>query len=186
MCGRFTLRKPLNVLLREFGIAPNQLTFDALNPRYNIAPTQQVAMVVIDNGQRQLTRMRWGLIPFWQKDLKAGPPLINARMETVADKPAFRQAFHERRGLMLADGFFEWKKTPDASNLSLFGRRFAILGCAWLAVPKPTAQDAPRNCAGESGRRLIPLIQSGQLLQICSSWGSVTLAMSGQNSIHVA
>jgi putative SOS response-associated peptidase YedK len=81
-------------------------------PRYNVAPTQQVGVVrQIDPNQRQLAYMQWGLIPHWAKDPKIGSQMINARAETAAEKPAFRDAFRRRRCLVVADGFYEWKKT---------------------------------------------------------------------------
>ena len=81
-------------------------------PRYNIAPTQPVLVVSVDpeNGNRRAESMRWGLVPFWAKDLKIGYRMINAVAETAAGKPAFRAAFKKRRCLILADGFFEWRK----------------------------------------------------------------------------
>jgi putative SOS response-associated peptidase YedK len=83
-----------------------------LEPRYNIAPTQPVAAVRydIDTGERKLDLLKWGLIPFWAKDAGIGNRMINARSETVAEKPAFRAAFRERRCLVPADGFYEWQK----------------------------------------------------------------------------
>src|SRR6185369_11331113 len=82
----------------------------ALAPRYNIAPSQQVPIVRVDEtGTRQLALVRWGLIPSWSADASIGYKLINARSETVAEKPSFRTAFKQRRGLAPASGFFEWK-----------------------------------------------------------------------------
>jgi putative SOS response-associated peptidase YedK len=83
-----------------------------LEPRYNIAPTQPVAAVRFDSeaGERELEMLRWGLIPFWAKDPAIGNRMINARSETVAEKPAFRAAFRKRRCLVPADGFYEWQK----------------------------------------------------------------------------
>jgi putative SOS response-associated peptidase YedK len=91
--------------------------FDArpnLAARYNIAPTQPVP-VLRDGaaGRRELALVRWGLVPSWAKDVAAGPPLINARAETVAEKPSFRNAFKRRRCLIPADGFYEWRVMPD-------------------------------------------------------------------------
>ena len=108
MCGRFLLHAPVDTLRRAFGFAerPN------LRPRYNIAPTQTVPVVrrKDDGGGRELALVRWGLIPSWAKDASIGGRLINARAETVAEKPAFRGAFRERRALVPADGFYEWQK----------------------------------------------------------------------------
>jgi putative SOS response-associated peptidase YedK len=112
MCGRFTLRTPARDLVEVFEL----LREPELSPRYNIAPTQHVAVIRQDGKSRQLSLMRWGLVPAWSKDPKAGPPLINARSETIATKPSFRTAFKRRRCLIPADGFYEWQKKPDAKT----------------------------------------------------------------------
>lgn len=108
MCGRFTLRTPLNVLMRQFNLSAQ--TEWQLPLRYNIAPTQDIAVIVATEQGRELEMMRWGLIPSWSKDPSSGPPLFNARSETVAEKPSFRTALKRRRCLIPADGFYEWKK----------------------------------------------------------------------------
>lgn len=113
MCGRYTLRTPLTVLAQQFlfelGELPAGLT---LAPRYNVAPTQTVAVVrrAESRAAKELALMHWGLVPSWAKDIKIGASMINARAETLAEKPAFRSAFARRRCLVLADGYFEWKK----------------------------------------------------------------------------
>lgn len=107
MCGRFTLRTPTKTLASLF----DGLRFPELRPRYNIAPTQDVVCVRQSaEGNNEAAMLRWGLVPFWSKDIKIGAKMINARSETVATKPAFRAAFKSRRCLVLADGFYEWKK----------------------------------------------------------------------------
>jgi putative SOS response-associated peptidase YedK len=119
MCGRFTLRTPLTVLIEHFDLdvrTEQQLAlFDA---RYNIAPTQDVFVVRADPGARQrtATMMRWGLVPSWTKGAPTGPPMINARSETLAEKPAFRTAYTNRRCLIPADGFYEWQLTPGGGK----------------------------------------------------------------------
>ena len=107
MCGRFTLRTNANALSEQFSCEIADLP-----PRYNVAPTQMVASVRHDpdSQRRQFATLRWGLIPSWAKDMSIGNRMINARAETVADKPAFRAAFRRRRCLILADGYFEWLK----------------------------------------------------------------------------
>ncbi len=107
MCGRFTLRTPTPVLAARFRLA----TMPELNPRFNIAPTQLVPAVrhCID-AEREWAPLHWGLIPFWAKDPKIGSRMINARAETVSNKPAFRRAFRKRRCLIVADGYYEWRK----------------------------------------------------------------------------
>src|SRR5205823_9183454 len=112
MCGRFTLRTPLAVLAQQFlfDLGPHKPADFA--PRYNVAPTQAVAAVRTspESEQRELALLHWGLVPSWAKDLKSAAKMINARCETAAEKPAFRTAFSRRRCLILADGFYEWKK----------------------------------------------------------------------------
>jgi putative SOS response-associated peptidase YedK len=106
MCGRFVIKTPPNQLREAFGYA-EQPNFP---PRYNIAPTQPIPVVRIDNGRRSFALVRWGLIPAWVKDPRGFSLLINARAESVLDKPAFRNAMRRRRCLVPADGFYEWKQ----------------------------------------------------------------------------
>jgi putative SOS response-associated peptidase YedK len=107
MCGRFTLRTPTPVLLARFRLD----TMPELAPRYNIAPTQLAPTVrVTVDAEREWAPLHWGLIPSWAKDPKIGSRMINARAETVAEKPAFRRAFRKRRCLVVADGYYEWRK----------------------------------------------------------------------------
>jgi putative SOS response-associated peptidase YedK len=109
MCGRFTLTTDPGVVGRRFGAPPTQggASTPRRAPRYNIAPTQTV-VTVTDGGARQLEEMRWGLVPRWAKDPKMGAKMINARAETLAEKPAFRDALRRRRAIIPADGFYEW------------------------------------------------------------------------------
>ncbi len=86
------------------------------DPRYNIAPTQLVAAVVEQQGKRQLTGLRWGLVPSWSKDPAIGNRMINARAETILDKPSFKPLLTRRRCLIPADGFYEWKKSSAGSQ----------------------------------------------------------------------
>jgi len=108
MCGRFTLEKSLGDLATLFQVTPDPHMWE----RYNIAPTQPVAVVRADpqSGERELALLRWGLVPAWSKDPQTLPLLINARSETVAAKPAFRAALRYRRCLVPADGFYEWQR----------------------------------------------------------------------------
>lgn len=111
MCGRYTLTKQEKRLQEYFDLT-ERLPF---TPRYNIAPTQAAPVILMENApQRRM--MRWGLIPFWAKDETVGNKLINARSETLADKPSFRKAFERRRCLVIADGFFEWAKTKGGRS----------------------------------------------------------------------
>ncbi len=107
MCGRFAFYSPREAVARLFAVpdAP------AIEPRYNIAPTQFVATVREAGGLRSVAMLYWGLVPFWAKERAIGARLINARAETLAEKPSFRHAFQRRRCLVLADGYYEWQRS---------------------------------------------------------------------------
>lgn len=113
MCGRFAFYSPSEATAALFGVqgAPT------LAPRYNIAPTQDLA-AVRDGAEkrRELVLLRWGLVPFWAKDASIGNRMINARAETVAEKPAYRDAYRHRRCVVLADGFYEWQPSGDTKT----------------------------------------------------------------------
>ncbi len=140
MCGRYTLTHPGD-LLEELGVdSPPQLT-----PRYNVAPTQNAPVVrAAAQGGRRLDLLRWGLVPFWAQDPKIGNRMINARSETAAEKPSFRHALKQRRCVVPADGFYEWKKVGGGAkqpyHIHLHDRRpfvFAGLWERWTKGPEP-------------------------------------------------
>src|ERR1700704_2940161 len=106
MCGRYAITSAPEAIRRLFGYL-DQPNFP---PRYNVAPTQAVPIVRLAEGKRQFALVRWGLIPSWVKDPRTFSLLINARGESVIDKPAFRNAMKRRRCLFPADGFYEWKE----------------------------------------------------------------------------
>ena len=112
MCGRFTLKADQKKLAEAFaGVdIPAEMS-----PRYNIAPTQPVA-VIANNRPNTLDFFQWGLIPSWAKDPTIGNKMINARSETLAEKPSFKTAYKRRRCLVLTDGFYEWRKNPGTTN----------------------------------------------------------------------
>ncbi|MFB8790027.1 MAG: SOS response-associated peptidase [Potamolinea sp.] len=118
MCGRYSQRQSAAIITQAFQVdnVPN------LKPRYNIAPTQSVATILQTSAatKRQFKMLHWGLIPSWAKDTKMGAKLINARAETVADKPAFRSAFRKRRCLVVADGFYEWQQQENKKQKQPF------------------------------------------------------------------
>ena len=128
MCGRYTLIADLGDLAQRFEFDGSDFSYD---PGYNIAPTESVLTVRNLDG-REAAFMRWGLIPFWAKDPKIGARMINARAETVAEKPAFRNALKKRRCLVLADGYYEWQKTPVGKRpfriVMRSGESFAFAG----------------------------------------------------------
>ena len=139
MCGRFSLYTDRDLLVEAFGLAEVDPAFA---PRWNIAPTQAVA-VVPNEEPRRLRMMRWGFVPAWSKDPKP-KPLINARADTAAEKPSFRTAFREHRCLVLADGFYEWgvegrERVPWHFRLRS-GRPFAFAGL-WEVWTPPGGVD---------------------------------------------
>ena len=138
MCGRFTMTDPDDELVEAFGAVPGNDLPPV--PNYNVCPTNRVAAVTSDDGTRRLRAMRWGFIPSWYKTLSDGPLIINARSETIAVKPAFREAVRARRCLIAASGFYEWSEGPDGARLPWtvqadvrVERRFA-LGAAALTA----------------------------------------------------
>ena len=143
MCGRYSLTTPAEAVRRFFGYPelPN------LMPRANIAPTQEAAAVRLgDDGGRHFVWLRWGLVPAWAKDVSIASKMINARGETVAEKPAFRAAFRARRCLIAADGFYEWKTEGGAKQPYRIARAdgalFAFAGL-WERWDKAPPENAP-------------------------------------------
>jgi putative SOS response-associated peptidase YedK len=113
MCGRFAFYSPSEATAALFGAS----SATEVVARYNIAPTQFIAAVRNDEQDTaELAMLRWGLVPFWAKDPSIGNRMINARAETVAEKPSFRSAYKKRRCLILADGFYEWRKEGDGKT----------------------------------------------------------------------
>lgn len=108
MCGRFTNKAKPEQIKKEFKVGRINPTI--FEPRYNIAPTQLIPAVLESDGERIIERLRWGLIPSWAKDESIGNKLINARAETLAEKPSFRNAFRSHRCIIPASGFYEWAK----------------------------------------------------------------------------
>lgn len=120
MCGRFVATQPPERLAEQFGIRDKPQT--SLPANWNVAPTQQIYAVRAEGGDRVLDAMRWGFVPHWAKDPDSGPSPINARAETVSEKPMFKSAIRERRCLIPADGFFEWQKRPSGPKQPYFIR----------------------------------------------------------------
>ncbi len=144
MCGRFTLVAPGPVLAEEFGAPPPE----ELSPRYNIAPSQPVLAVRLSvrTGSREFALLRWGLIPSWAQDPAIGHRMINARAETVAEKPSFRGPFRHRRCLVPASGFYEWKVEGEGKRPFYIrrrdGRPLAIAGLwdSWKSPEGPPVE----------------------------------------------
>lgn len=130
MCGRFSIFADPERLAERFGAS---LPEEGLQARYNAAPTQNLPVILNEEVDgRRIQLLRWGLVPFWAEDPAIGSRMINARGETLAEKPSFRTALKKRRCLVLADGFYEWKKTPDGKTPMRItlksGEPFALAG----------------------------------------------------------
>ena len=121
MCGRFVLETPLKATAEIFNaqMAESLVTV----PNFNIRPSENISVLVSNSGKRKLGQMRWGFVPHWYKSVADGPLLFNARAETLAEKPAFRDACRRRRCLIPADGFYEWKKTVGSKSKPFYVRR---------------------------------------------------------------
>jgi putative SOS response-associated peptidase YedK len=149
MCGRATLTTPGEELAEAFGLSE----VPALAPRFNLAPTQPMA-VIRAGRTRRIELLRWGLVPFWANDTKDGARHINARGETLFDKPVFREAARARRCLVIVDGFYEWKGEASRKHKQPFfvrradGKPFALAGLwdRWLSRD-PGPPQALETCA---------------------------------------
>jgi len=139
VCGRFAQTKELTILISRFRFIVEDLE---LRKRYNIAPGQDAAVVVFENTARRLKMMRWGLVPFFTKEPPSSGRMINARVETLAQKSIFRNCLKNKRCLVPADGYYEWKKFPDkTTKIPYFfslknGEPFAFAGL-WDAWENP-------------------------------------------------
>jgi putative SOS response-associated peptidase YedK len=146
VCGRFTLTTPGELIAEAFGLEETP----ALEPRYNIAPTQPVAVVRQGPAGRSLSFLRWGLVPTFSSEARGRNLLFNARAETLAARPAFRSAYQRRRCLIPADGFYEWQTVPGERQRRphlvrvVGGQPFAFAGL-W-EPPHPTDPGSPGTC----------------------------------------
>lgn len=130
MCGRFVITSPPAAIRQVFGYV-EQPNFP---PRHNIAPTQPIAVVIVDNGVRRFRLMRWGLVPSWVKDPRKIALMINARSEGITEKPAFKNAIRRRRCLVPADGYYEWQAAGGRKRPYFIHRRDgSLFGLAALA-----------------------------------------------------
>ncbi|WP_226584918.1 SOS response-associated peptidase [Halobacillus litoralis] len=131
MCGRYTLLADETEILKEFGISRS---IDGYEPRYNIAPGQQVLAVIHDGKEKRAGYMRWGLVPSWSKDPKIGYKMINARSETADEKPSYKRLMSQKRCLIAADSFYEWKKSTSgkrAVRIQAEGRSLFAFAGLW-------------------------------------------------------
>jgi len=153
MCGRFVQAQPPAYYADSFSV--DEIRTDTLPSSWNVAPTDEVYAVADHRGARRLGTFRWGLIPFWAKDRKIAARNINARMETVAEKPAFRDSFVSRRCIIPADGFYEWEQRPKGKLphyiFSATGTPLALAGL-WASWHDPETEERVRSCTIITGR----------------------------------
>ncbi len=147
MCGRFAFYSPAEAITRLFGVQGAA----AVEPRWNIAPTTFVPVVRLDDaGARRLSMLYWGLVPHWAKEKSIGARMINARAETLAEKPSFRTAYRRRRCLVLADGWYEWKPEGGAKQPYFIhaanGEPFAMAGL-WESWVETAGEPPLESCA---------------------------------------
>ena len=145
MCGRFTQQRPASELADIFAAEP---LVDDPGARYNVAPTDDALVVVQREDRRALTAYRWGLVPHWAKDLKAGSRMFNARAETLTTSPAFRDAFKRRRCLVPVDSFYEWKREGTIRQPYNIGRedgRPLALAGLWAGWKDPETDTVRRT-----------------------------------------
>lgn len=143
MCGRLTLTTPLDSLINMFEATPdNDLPQE---PSYNVCPTARVAVATSEGGNRRLRAMRWGFVPHWYKKPTGGPLLINARAETIAEKPTFRAACRERRCLIAVDGFYEWERPEGGKPLPWYVARTDHQKMVFAGIWQDWALDTPEH-----------------------------------------
>lgn len=146
MCGRVTITTPAQAIAQELGLAGVRSALE--RPRYNLAPTQLLP-VVTNSGERVLEAFRWGLVPSWAKEVAIGNKLINARSETVAEKPSFRSALKRRRCLIVVDGWYEWRQSSKPKTPYLFrrkDRRLLTLAGLWEVWKAPDTGEVLHTC----------------------------------------
>ena len=143
MCGRFVQYSPLQTIQQMLDVGT--VSFEVIQ-NYNVAPTQKIITVIKHNNENKLEKLHWGLVPFWAKDISIGSRMINARAETVSQKPSFRNAFRKRRCLIPADGFYEWKgekgnKQPYYVSIPS-GEPFSFAGLCETWTDKETGEES--------------------------------------------
>ena len=145
MCGRFAFYSPHEAVIRLFGVA----AVPEIEPRWNIAPTQFIATVREAGGPREVAMLYWGLVPSWAKEKSIGARMINARSETLGEKPSFRNAFRRRRCLILADGYYEWQRAGAVKQPYFIafadGQPFGMAGL-WERWRDPASGEPLESC----------------------------------------
>jgi len=145
VCGRFTQQRPASELAEIFGAEP---LAEELGSRFNVAPTDEAFVVVQREDRRAIIAYRWGLVPHWATDARAGSRMFNARAETLTTSPAFREAFRRRRCLVPVDGFYEWKREGSGRQPYLVERsdgRLLVLAGLWAGWHDPATEQVRRT-----------------------------------------
>lgn len=174
MCGRFSITLPTDAMARMFSAVPGNDLPPV--PNYNVCPTTPIATVTTDGATRRLRPMRWGFVPHWYKTPTDGPLLINARAESIAEKPAFRDACRHRRCLIPADGFYEWTKTPDGQRLPWYIHRADGAAIAFAAIWQDWQREGQNltTCAIVTTDANAPMRAIHHRMPVCieqSDWG---------------
>lgn len=156
MCGRYSITKDIGELEKLVKFICKITDF---KPRYNIAPRSKVPVLVSENGQNVLKEMRWGLIPSWAKDETIADKLINARAETLTEKPSFKKPFQKQRCLIPADGYYEWQKTGQGKipfRFTMADDRFFCLAGLWERWIRPDLEgELGLDDAGPSKNQIV-------------------------------
>ncbi len=174
MCGRFVQTQSAETYAEYFSV--DAIRAEPLPPSWNVAPTDTVYAIAEHNNERQLGTFEWGLIPWWAKDRKIAAKHINARVETAADKPAFRDSFRDKRCIVPADGFYEWEK-KEKGKLPHFiyrstGEPLALAGL-WATWKDPETEERHRTCTiitGEPNDVVSPLHNRMPVILPESTW----------------
>jgi len=179
MCGRFVSSSPPDELAKYFDV--DAVAEQVIEPSFNVAPSNDVYVVVETGGVRRLDTFRWGLVPFWAKDPATGYKMINARAESVTDKNAYKRAFQKRRCIIPADGFFEWKKIPGQKVKQPYfihradGEPMAFAGLWEVWRPKDAPEDSEplRTCTiitGEPNEKVADIHDRMPVMLPPSAW----------------
>ena len=150
MCGRYTVTTKLAKVIQQWPLPADLPGLEKLVPSFNILPSRKVLAVWVGSNGKALTSMRWGFLPPWAKDMAAGYKMINARAETLAEKPSFRKAFREQRCLIIADGFYEWRKVGKEKRpvrIVLKSRELFAFAGLWSPWTNPETKEKTVSCA---------------------------------------
>jgi len=194
MCGRFAATTPREELMKLYRLLDSVITV----PRYNVAPTQPVAAIWEQHGRREARFARWGLVPGWVKDPREFPLIINARVETMAEKPAFRDALKHGRCVIPANGYYEWHTNPDKSKQPYYitlsdDRPMALAGfvASWMGpngeeIDSVATITVPANAQLSAVHDRIPAILEGEAIEAWLDVGTVRAREAAQLALPLA